>query len=112
MIRFLLALVGGSVVGLARNELAVQALVGPALSGIDVYGAGRLWAWKNVVRGQASLGGINVDRTSGCWLARNALGTTGGPDLALGPDTRRCLAVVDHDDVVDDQGTGNWIFRR
>jgi hypothetical protein len=103
---------GGSVVSLARNELSVRTVAGPALSGIDVSGAGRLWTWKNVVRGQASLGGINVDRTSGCWLARNALGTTGGPDLALGPDTRRCLAVVDHGDRVVDQGTGNWILFR
>jgi hypothetical protein len=103
---------GGSVVSLARNELSVRTVVGPALSGIDVDGAGRLWAWKNVVQGQASLGGINVDRTSRCWLVRNALETTGGPDLVLGPDTRRCLAVVSHDDVVVDHGADNWILRR
>jgi hypothetical protein len=103
---------GGSVIGLAGNDLSVSTVLGPALSGIDVTGAGRLWAWRNVVRGEASLGGINVDLTSGCWLVRNVLETTGGPDLALGPDTQRCLAVVSHDDVVADQGTDNWILRR
>jgi hypothetical protein len=103
---------GGSVVGLARNVLAVGAVDGPATSGIDVYGAGRLWALRNVVRGQASAGGISVDRTSGCWVVGNVLRTTGGPDLALGPDTSRCLAVVEREDTVVDRGTNNWIFRR
>jgi hypothetical protein len=103
---------GGSMVTLARNDLTVSTVEGAATSGIDVYGAGQLWAWRNVVRGQAWAGGINVDRTSGCWIVRNLLGTTGGPDLALGPDTRRCLAVVDREDVVVDEGTGNRIFRR
>jgi hypothetical protein len=103
---------GGSVVSLAHNDISVRTVDGPALSGIEVHGAGRLWAWKNVVRGEASLGGISVDRTTGCWLVRNALETTGGSDLVLGRDTSRCLAVVGHDDIVDDYGTDNWIFFR
>lgn len=103
---------GGSVVSLAHNTISVTARDRPAMSGIQVYGAGRLWVWKNAVQGRAVTGGISVDRTRGCWLAGNALETTDGPDLVLGPDTSRCLAVVGRDDVVVDDGTGNWIFRR
>ncbi len=85
---------------------------GAALSGIDVLGAGRFIAWRNRVRGEASLGGINVESTSGCKVISNSLGTEGGPDLTLGPATSECLAFVGRDDVVVDLGTNNRIIRR
>ena len=103
---------GGTTLTLLHNRFRVNAVNGPALSGIDVLGAGRFIAWRNRVRGEASLGGINVDSTSGCKLISNSLGTEGGPDLTLGPATSECLAFVGRDDVVVDLGTNNRIIRR
>ena len=97
---------------LLHNRISVDGVTGPAFSGIDVVGAGRLIAWRNTVRGEASLGGINVDSTSGCKLISNSLGTEGGPDLVLGAATSECLTFVGRHDVVLDEGTNNRIIRR
>lgn len=103
---------GGTSLFLARNTFSVDTTSGPALAGIDAVGAGRLTAWSNVLRGRTSVAGINVDDTTGCRLLSNSLGTSGATDLALGPGTSRCLALVSRSDVVVDQGVDNRIVRR
>ena len=103
---------GDTKLTLLHNRISVDGVTGAAWSGIDVTGAGRLIAWRNAVRGEASLAGIHVDSTSGCKLISNSLGTEGGPDVLLGPATSECLAVVHRNDDVDDFGMNNWIIRR
>jgi hypothetical protein len=103
---------GGTALTLVHNHFSVNTVNGPALSGIDVVGAGRLIAWRNAVRGEVSLAAITVDSTSRCKIISNSLGAKSGPDVALGPATSECLAVVGRHDVVLDQGTNNRIIRR
>ena len=64
-----------------------------------------------MIRGRASVAGINVDTTSGCRILSNSLGS-GDPDLVLGPGTSSCLALVSRSDVVVDLGVNNRIIRR
>lgn len=103
---------GGSTLLVGRNDLKVDTTRGPALSGIDAVGAGRLLVWSNVLRGKASLGGVHVDATSRCRVLFNSLRTVAGPDLVLGPGTLECLAIVGRRDRVIDQGVDNRILRR
>ena len=50
--------------------------------------------------------------TSGWFNSLGGLANGSGPDLRLGPSTQGCVAKVAPGDVVQDQGTGNLVFRR
>ena len=105
---------GSSTVLLAGNRLTVGVEGNAAESGLEAWGARRLWVSGNALRGWIRTG-VRVEDTRGCRVFGNALRgleTGAGPDLDLGPGTSECLAVVSHDDVVLDQGTDNVIFRR
>jgi hypothetical protein len=105
---------GSSTVALAGNRLVVGVEGNPAESGMEAWGARRLWVFGNALAGWVRTG-VRVEDTRGCRVFGNTLrelDTATGPDLTLGPGTRECLAVVGHDDVVLDQGTDNLIFRR
>jgi hypothetical protein len=104
---------GGTTLQVAYNTFNLGDAGGPAVSGVSAIGPGLLRVVGNTLRGQAGVG-IDVDSTSGCYLASNGfrgLDTAGGPDLHLGPATRDCLAIVGRRDVVVDEGTGNEIVR-
>ena len=105
---------GSSDVLLAGNRLRVGVEGNTAVSGLEAWGARRLWVYGNALSGWAGTG-IGVDDTTGCRVFGNALAdldSGSGPDLELGLGTSGCLAVVGLDDVVLDQGTGNQIVRR
>jgi hypothetical protein len=105
---------GSSTVLVAGNRLTVGVEGNAAESGLEAWGARRLWVSSNALRGWARTG-VRVEETRGCRVFGNALReleTGAGPDLDLGFGTSECLAVVSHDDVVLDHGTDNLIFRR
>jgi hypothetical protein len=105
---------GSSTVLLAGNRLTVGVEGNAAESGLEAWGARRLWVSGNALRGWIRTG-IKAEDTTGCRVLGNELReleTETGPDLHLGPGTSECLAVVSHDDVVLDQGTDNLIFWR
>jgi hypothetical protein len=105
---------GGSALWVTRNRLKIENGAGPAASGISARGAGHLKLLDNRLTGDA-LVGLDVDVTQGCLVWANSLGglaNGNGPDLRLGPATQGCVARVEPRDVVQDQGTGNLVFRR
>jgi len=105
---------GESTLSVSRNQMTLGTTEEPAGTGVEAWGAGRLWVGGNRFGGRAAAG-IKVDDTSGCRVYGNSLGgldTGGGPHLNLGSETSDCVAVVGQDDIVTDNGTNNRIIRR
>jgi len=110
---------GDSTVIVSGNDLQVGSPDEGAFSGIEVYGAGRLFVSRNTLRGRvdafAGIGGvgIGIDQTTGCRVIRNDLGglATAVADLHLGSETSDCLALVGRHDTVLDEGASNRLFR-
>lgn len=106
---------GGSTLVVSRNRMTLGDGAEAAASVVEAYGAGRLTVRGNRFGGLATVG-IRADNTSGCRVFWNALSpgldTAGEPHLHLGSETSGCVAVVGQDDIVDDDGTDNRIFRR